>query len=71
MSNMSYCRFHNTELDLRDCYYNLTDEDLSESEEQSRKNIIQLCIDILAEAMNEELIVSEDVANELGFEVPE
>lgn len=27
MSNMSYCRFHNTALDMRDCLDNWTPED--------------------------------------------
>lgn len=45
MPNMSYCRFENTLQDLRDCYENM-DEELSESEERSRKRLIKLCTQI-------------------------
>jgi hypothetical protein len=43
MANMSYCRFQNTYLDLLDCSYNLGDKDLSDSEKNARKNLIELC----------------------------
>jgi len=46
MSNMSYCRFHNTLLDLRDCEEHLWDEDLSEDEERARARLIRICISI-------------------------
>ncbi len=42
MSNMSYCRFHNTLQDLRDCSEHLA-EPLSESEEEARVQLIKLC----------------------------
>ena len=48
MPNMSYCRFHNTLQDLRDCYEHLV-EPLSESEEQARAELIKLCKWIAAE----------------------
>lgn len=51
MSNMSYCRFHNTLADLRDCANALEeiDGDLSElSKEEARaaKVLIALCLRI-------------------------
>ena len=45
--NMSYCRFYNTLLDLKDCYYNIEDlEDMSDEEKRARKQLIELCCDI-------------------------
>ena len=49
MANMSYCRFENTLRDLRDCYDNMDDNDLSESEFFMRKRMIELCMDIANE----------------------
>ena len=43
MANMSYCRFQNTLPDLRDCYDNMDEDGLSESEERSRKAMLVLC----------------------------
>ena len=40
--NLSYCRFYNTVIDLRDCEEHLADE-LSEQEEKSRKELIEIC----------------------------
>lgn len=42
MSNMGYCRFENTLADLEDCDEHLLDE-LSESESEARRRIIDLC----------------------------
>lgn len=53
MSNMSYCRFENTLSDLRDCQAYLFDEDLSKSEEQCRKRLIEVCKEIAAEFEDE------------------
>ena len=45
--NMSYCRFHNTLQDLKDCYYNIEDvEDMSDEEKRARKQLIEICMDI-------------------------
>ena len=52
MANMSYCRFENTYDDLQDCSYNM-DDNLSESEEEYRKLLIELCVEI-AENYGEE-----------------
>lgn len=56
MPNMSYCRFQNTLLDLRDCYHHLDDplndiecddigdlETVSQEEHDARKELIALC----------------------------
>lgn len=42
MSNMSYCRFRNTLEDLRDCYDNMDDNDLSDEERAARRRLIKL-----------------------------
>lgn len=46
MPNMAYCRFSNTSLDLKDCYDNMNDEPLSDSENAARKKLIILCCKI-------------------------
>ena len=48
MPNMSYCRFHNTNIDLLDCLSVLTDEETLSKEEFSAcqqlfKNFINFC----------------------------
>jgi hypothetical protein len=50
MANMSYCRFENTYGDLRDCYNNIHDDDLSETEERYKARLIELCKRIVEEA---------------------
>jgi len=52
MANMSYCRFENTLRDLRDCYRNMDSDDLSKSEFNARKQMIELCWDIYQEYCN-------------------
>jgi hypothetical protein len=47
MSNMSYCRFHNTLIDLHDCANHIYDDNLSEDETWARKKLIEVCRDIL------------------------
>ena len=66
MSNMSYCRFQNTLSDLRDCNDHLTD-DLSNSEQVARERILNLCLELIINAMDSGLLEEEDVANKLGF----
>jgi hypothetical protein len=46
MGNMSYCRFENTEHDLRDCFANLPNNDLSKREAVAFADLIMLCKDI-------------------------
>lgn len=51
MGNMSYCRFHNTLADLRDCVQAAEDfdtakalfESLSEEEAKAAKRLLNLC----------------------------
>ena len=49
MANMSYCRFQNTELDLRDCVYEMqeyetfADMDLSKEESYAMLRMKDLC----------------------------
>lgn len=52
MANMSYCRFWNTHLDLRDCYNHLGDNLEHPDEIWARKQIVELCRDIVAEWEN-------------------
>ena len=58
MANMSYCRFRNTLQDLRDCYYNMKDE-VSLEEFRSRKQVIELCKDIVEEYGDEDFSLFE------------
>ena len=53
MSNMSYCRFENTYIDLQDCYRSM-DNDLSDSEKSYKKRLIELCKDISDEYGDED-----------------
>jgi hypothetical protein len=48
MSNMSYCRFHNTLQDLRDCY-EAWDEETSPEEEKEKARLLKLCEKIVAD----------------------
>ena len=67
MANMSYCRFENTLNDLRDCYNNMSSDDLNEKEFYKRKQIIELCTDIANEyrdLLEEEFVEEEDLGPE-------
>lgn len=55
MSNMSYCRFENTVADLQDCYDNLFESELSKRETEARKELIQICRDIVQDTQDEEI----------------
>ena len=46
MTNMSYCRFRNTVLDLRDCYENMEEEPASEEEKKARLRLIKRCCEV-------------------------
>lgn len=50
--NMSYCRFENTVRDLEDCQEHINDKDLSAEEQKYRTRLIELCQDIVSEAVN-------------------
>lgn len=64
MSNMSYCRFHNTRIDMQECIEDLTDREISSDEEKrAAKNIIteflDFCVDEgIIEEYNEDKINS-------------
>ena len=45
MPNMSYCRFHNTLADIRECLEYMDDQ-LSEAEEKEKKRLIKICCQI-------------------------
>jgi hypothetical protein len=47
MANMSYCRFRNTYLDLIDCSNNLNDKDMSFDEKIAKKNLLELCKEMI------------------------
>ena len=50
MSNMSYCRFQNTQEDLRDCVDWLSANEprtLSEDEQKAFKRLVKLCRSIV------------------------
>lgn len=60
MSNMSYCKFCNTLLDLQDCAYTLYDlggniSDLDEEEQTAAHALIRLCCEI-ADSFGEECL---------------
>lgn len=44
--NMSYCRFHNTVTDMKDCIDYVWDMDLSEDENKKRIKFIELCREV-------------------------
>lgn len=61
---MSYCRFHNTLIDLRECYEALSNEgleSLSESERKSAIKLIEICKDISDEHSEYDDDEGEDV----------
>jgi hypothetical protein len=49
MANMSAFRFENTLTDLIDCYNHINDELDSKKEIESRKQLIEVCKDIIEE----------------------
>jgi ribosome assembly protein YihI (activator of Der GTPase) len=57
MANMSYCRFHNTQIDLEDCLDALRDgETLSKSEFEKCQQLFNSFVDYL----EEEGIIEDD-----------
>jgi len=44
--NMSYCRFQNTLSNLKDCYYNLPEGELSHAEATAFAQLVMLSKDI-------------------------
>lgn len=47
MSNMGYCRFENTVNDLADCETHFGDTDLSHTERDARREMLEICKRIL------------------------
>jgi len=54
MSNMSYCRFENTVRDLKDCEDFVGDQ-LSQDENEARKELIKTCIRIAEDFTGDDL----------------
>ena len=52
MSNMSYCRFENTVPDLDDCLEHINDTDLSATEKNERRRLVELCRRVVEEYEN-------------------
>ena len=55
MSNMAYCRFRNTVVDLRDCYNHIHDPLIAcsiDGEHTARRQLLELCAHILEECDN-------------------
>lgn len=60
MANMSYVRFENTYKDLLDAYQHIWDDELSESEEQYRTGLIELCERIAYECGTDDDVDDKD-----------
>lgn len=72
MSNMSYCRWENTLSDFQDCVENAHDNDLSETEEASRLELIEAAVTLLCE--RSDLLTPEQntrLAAGMGFSIDE
>ena len=54
MSNMDYCRFHNTVIDLEECADYVAEMNLSEEENKARIRLIRICISIAEDFYDEE-----------------
>lgn len=52
--NMSYCRFHNTLIDLEDCIEHIEDTNLSEEEHEKRVQLIELCFQVWSNFIDNE-----------------
>ena len=70
MANMSYCRFQNTEIDLRECVeeldnaYTFEELDLSKDEERAMHRMKEWCEDFLRNYDRLELISQETVEDD-------
>ncbi|MDV3425874.1 MAG: hypothetical protein LIR50_01130 [Bacillota bacterium] len=68
MSNMNYCRFHNTQIDIQECIEALIDREISSNEEKKAAknmliNFLDFCIDEeIIEEYDEEKI--KEIINE-------
>ena len=51
MSNMSYCRFHNTKIDMQDCLYAIEErENLSDREYRAARSMFLSILEFFIEA---------------------
>lgn len=68
MSNMSYCRFQNTQQDFADCLEHIKDAGLSEDEKRARVRLVQAAMEMLQEiGLDVQNIEVDDLAfNDLG-----
>lgn len=62
MSNMSYCRFNNTALDLQDCIDSIHEGVESNEEARKRKQLLDLCREFI-EVVENDSTLEEDVQN--------
>ena len=62
MSNMSHCRFENTNSDLKDCHENMDAENLSYAERLARWRLIRTCILIALDYEDEGSIQNKPTA---------
>lgn len=53
MVNMSYCRFHNTLIDVDDCTEHLS-EPLSKEEHEARQKFVQKCKEVVEVCYDEQ-----------------
>lgn len=65
MSNMSYCRFYNTVQDLEDCLDNLYDDLSSDDEIRSRKRLIKIAYKIVADFLDDNGELDQELIDEL------
>lgn len=66
MSNMSYCRFNNTRIDLQDCIEAWDEGVSSKDEARARKTLIELAEEICELAKRDSEMVANLELNEEG-----
>jgi hypothetical protein len=66
MSNMSYCRFNNTALDLADCIENWDEGVSSKEEARKRKHLVELAEELIELATRDSEMVANLELNEEG-----
>ena len=57
---MSYCRFRNTLPDLKDCYHNMGESISDSAEFKARKQMVELCKQIVEEWDGFEFVEEEE-----------
>jgi hypothetical protein len=66
MSNMSYCRFENTYNDLKDCWDNWDDINISVEEAKYKNKIFNLAKKIINESDNYTVVDTSSIWNNLN-----